>query len=628
MLRIAIVQANNLQPSDLNGSADPYCILTVPGFADCPHDRIRKEKQFKTSYISKSLNPRWQHICYINLEDEEINNPKYDIAFKFEVWDSDILKGESLGEATLLLSQIPRKRVQPHSFQLKKTLSGTLDIVTHLCTLDDIYYVPESESIPLEKADFSQFINLTLEGGGVKGLAYCGAVDQLEKYGILKNIKRISGTSAGAINAITLCLGGDAKKFKEVVLRTDIKNFITARSWGEKLDFTRIAMEFGIHSGLGFMFELDELLKELLDGVPGFDDDVSRIGITFAQLRTLVETQPIKGKIFRDAYFVGSNLSTGSWEVFSYETYPNTSLKTACRISMAIPYYFTSVKHEDCYWVDGGLCNNYPINTFDHRKYISDPRFALGHDADLHPFNKQTLGLRVDPVSSIFGVSQTATPFPPAITPIGCFGTFTNALLAYVLDNSQPLSAQDRDRTIFIDEANVAATDFDITPELKETLMRNGANSTIAFLKWFAAGRPNFLTVEDVPSSPAAVPAAAAATSVETVLSTPKVKASVQFSAPAQQPAETNRSKYIELKKLQQDHDTQYLSLSGRTNSLVRELSILHKSAMFQHTFAVLLIAILFYLCVRYYLACQQQFNPLELDDHLRTSDFSNFDGK
>ena len=46
------------------------------------------------------------------------------------------------------------------------------------------------------------FKNLVFEGGGAKGIAYLGAMEVLEKKDILKNIERIGGASAGAINAL------------------------------------------------------------------------------------------------------------------------------------------------------------------------------------------------------------------------------------------------------------------------------------------------------------------------------------------------------------------------------------------------------------------------------------------
>ena len=45
------------------------------------------------------------------------------------------------------------------------------------------------------------FENLVFEGGGIKGLAFCSAIQVLEAKGIMANIKRLAGSSAGAITA-------------------------------------------------------------------------------------------------------------------------------------------------------------------------------------------------------------------------------------------------------------------------------------------------------------------------------------------------------------------------------------------------------------------------------------------
>jgi len=295
---------------------------------------------------------------------------------------------------------------------------------------------------------------------------------------------------------------------------------------------------------------------------------------------------------------VGSNLSTGRYEVFSHETYPLMDVKLAIRISMAIPYYFTSVKFNDCIWVDGGLVNNYPIHVFDNRKYISDPRYATGFTD--RPFNKQSLGLRVDPVSAIFSGSSTA--FPPNHATINSFGTFTNALLSFILENAQPLSAQDRDRTIFIDEANVSATDFELRDELKNDLKRNGALSTRYYLRWFAAGQARFMKIEDSPSNPSELPA----------LSLPKrlVKAPSHRQQQAQQLIQQNSE--IETKLRQE---------MLRTLSLKREISTLQTWTSVLHVLSVLFISFLSYLVFRYWKACRERFDPFSLDDHMDFDD-------
>jgi len=52
-----------------------------------------------------------------------------------------------------------------------------------------------------------KFKNLIFEGGGVKGIAYVGAIKVLEEKGIMSSIVRVGGTSAGAINAVLVGLG-------------------------------------------------------------------------------------------------------------------------------------------------------------------------------------------------------------------------------------------------------------------------------------------------------------------------------------------------------------------------------------------------------------------------------------
>ena len=50
------------------------------------------------------------------------------------------------------------------------------------------------------------FKNLVFEGGGVKGIAYVGALEVLEKEGILQDVERVAGTSAGAMMAVLVGL--------------------------------------------------------------------------------------------------------------------------------------------------------------------------------------------------------------------------------------------------------------------------------------------------------------------------------------------------------------------------------------------------------------------------------------
>ncbi|UOQ72961.1 patatin-like phospholipase family protein [Hymenobacter cellulosilyticus] len=68
-------------------------------------------------------------------------------------------------------------------------------------------------ALHLATASFTQtkppviYRNLVMEGGGIRGIAYGGALAELEKQGVLAGIRRVGGTSAGAIQAALLAVG-------------------------------------------------------------------------------------------------------------------------------------------------------------------------------------------------------------------------------------------------------------------------------------------------------------------------------------------------------------------------------------------------------------------------------------
>ena len=59
--------------------------------------------------------------------------------------------------------------------------------------------------------------NLALEGGGVRGLAYAGALEVLEQKNILKNVERVAGSSAGAIAGLMISLGYNSTEIDSIL---------------------------------------------------------------------------------------------------------------------------------------------------------------------------------------------------------------------------------------------------------------------------------------------------------------------------------------------------------------------------------------------------------------------------
>ncbi|MGD8679905.1 MAG: patatin-like phospholipase family protein, partial [Lysobacterales bacterium] len=197
-----------------------------------------------------------------------------------------------------------------------------------------------------------QFRNLVFEGGGVKGIAYVGALDQLEKRKILNNIRRVGGTSAGAINAVLLATGHTTAETREILSRLNFKNFMDD-SWGFVRDSKRLLDEYGWYKG--------DFFRDWIGGI--IEDKAGNRYATFNDFRNLG---------LRDLYLVGTNISTGYSEVFSAEHTPRVPVAEAARISMSIPLFFAAVRNfrGDVY-VDGGVLRNYPVKLFDRAKYVT-----------------------------------------------------------------------------------------------------------------------------------------------------------------------------------------------------------------------------------------------------------------
>ena len=68
-----------------------------------------------------------------------------------------------------------------------------------------------------DRADISKVKNLVLAGGGAKALSLTGAIKSLENHGAGVNIKRVAGTSGGAIIALTYAAGYSAKELESVI---------------------------------------------------------------------------------------------------------------------------------------------------------------------------------------------------------------------------------------------------------------------------------------------------------------------------------------------------------------------------------------------------------------------------
>lgn len=326
------------------------------------------------------------------------------------------------------------------------------------------------------------FKNLVFEGGGVKGIAYVGALEVMQEEKIYPKIKRVAGTSAGAIVAVLVGLGYTPDEIRNIMWELNFKNFMDD-SWGIIKDSQRLLHEFGWYKGDFFRNWIGKLIKE----------KTGNSECTFADLAAMKGDHP-----FLDIFLIGTNLSTGFSEFFSAEHTPRYCIADAARISMSIPLFFAAKRNfrGDVY-VDGGVLDNYPIKVFDRKKYVTRNLVETDYYKKINKsfsknrrkiseyvYNQETLGFRLDSKEKI-SLFRDNAEMPKR--DINNLFDFTSGLLNTLIDaqDNAHLHSDDWQRTIYIDTLGVKATDFAITEAKKKALLESGRQYTQSYLAWY-----------------------------------------------------------------------------------------------------------------------------------------------
>ncbi len=324
------------------------------------------------------------------------------------------------------------------------------------------------------------FKNLIFQGGGIRTFAYHGVIRGLDERGILGQIERVGGTSAGAMLAAILSF------------RLSVEESIAIYN---TLDYTKIP---GLKTQVRMPSRLIGAVrsKEMAGNVDGLNRLLREYGwydtsYAYKWLLTTIAEQTGYGtatfadfcqKGFRDLYIVATNISKHELEVFSAEFTPDVPVADALLLSQSIPLFFSAPRFdgkrisEDAgdFYGDGAILSNYPIHLFDHPRYYSGKRPLT------NSVNWETLGVR-------------------HITPPDCDddeGREINNIASYVtnlLETWMDSQAQNmyhqplhRKRTIEVNNCCVSPTDFQIRPnpedETYQKLVAAGETAVIHYL--------------------------------------------------------------------------------------------------------------------------------------------------
>lgn len=345
--------------------------------------------------------------------------------------------------------------------------------------------------------------NLVFKGGGVRGVAYMGAMEYFYREGYMRSVERVAGTSAGAISACLLSL--------------NFSDFASLKAVADTLDYSKVPGKKAPKKGKDGRMEPDEGLDEDLDGekkltqvflaqvkemssnlsqnvryLTRFFQDkgwyssdylynwlkaniarqfsASKDSYTFADFRNpLIH---VDSREFLDLYITGTDISNRSSRVFSFETTPDMEVAMAVRISMSIPLFFEAISYQypgtdkPQTYVDGGIMLNYPVGIFDDAKYCHKLQRGI---------NPETLGF-------FLYSSPEDTKYKEVLNMIDYGGALFDTLLT-VQEQLVFGSEKNKGRTVFIDDKGVSYDDFSVkTNDGKYTMLyRSGMAATEDF---------------------------------------------------------------------------------------------------------------------------------------------------
>jgi NTE family protein len=303
------------------------------------------------------------------------------------------------------------------------------------------------------------------EGGGVKGLAFVGALAAAEEELGIHEWVNVAGTSAGAIVAALLVAGFTPAQLRDYVGGIDYNRFADYGPGGKILGGLRNALR---RRGLVRGEYLKKWLSARLAESPLGDADATFADVRREDLPPGLSTDEIETVGYR-LRVIASDVSEGRMlvlphDIALYEDENGRPLRPedlrivdAVRMSMSFPFFFDPVvlrkDGREHLIVDGGLLSNYPIWLFDSPK----------------PVKRHTWGFRLHP-----GVGDYIPPYQAIKRPFWEPALAKAMLHATMTAWDERLELSSAVRTISIPTGNVATLNFDLGKAERDALYNGG----------------------------------------------------------------------------------------------------------------------------------------------------------
>jgi len=308
------------------------------------------------------------------------------------------------------------------------------------------------------------------EGGGVKGIAFVGALQAFEEAGF--RWQNVAGTSAGAVASALVAAGYTAAELREIMeTRVEFRRMMDSGALGKAPlvgQWLNLLVNEGFYRGDYFLGVMRTLLSEKM----------GKERVTFADFTLPKEPadseEAYLGRFKYRLHVVASNITRNELMILPQDVAKlgldpdEFEVALAVRMSISIPYFFMPVRLAESanprskHWVvDGGLLSNFPIRYFDSPpgETPSWPTFGL---------------LLWEPAAG-----------QPRHERIRSLISMTRAMVRTMntAHDRKALEEADLQRIVKIPTGKYSATDFDLTPADREWLHESGYRAAREFLE-------------------------------------------------------------------------------------------------------------------------------------------------
>jgi NTE family protein len=274
-----------------------------------------------------------------------------------------------------------------------------------------------------------KYKTLVLSGGGTRGIIHLGAINFIEQNN-LANFNTYIGTSVGAIIIVLLAIGYTSGEIFQFLLHFQFDKFVEILN-PDLLDeqLLNLINNFGLDDGNKSIFIIKKMIEK----------KTKNADITFKQ---------VYENYNKSIIICATCLNQLKAHYFNYIDNPDMPLYLACRLSMSIPYIYTSVTYNNLLYADGGIIDNYPFKQT--------------------PNIDETIGIYLDDDICFDNIDNLKT--------------FTHSLFISLLQNAHNNTKIYIENTIYIRTNGSGSVDFNMTDEIKQNFFNLGYESAKKYI--------------------------------------------------------------------------------------------------------------------------------------------------